>query len=132
MTLSHREKVVSRLFEQLQKAAEIKARARVASEIAADEVIAAAARAAAETVQASPEPEPEPEPELKFEHAPMSAAPPARERTVPAAVKALALALILALAAVGWYYEPWETAPSSAKPKQAPASKLDRELRTSK
>ena len=113
---------MSRLFEQLQKAAEIKARARVASEIAADEVIAAAARAAAETVQASPDPE------LKFEHAP--APPPARQRTVPAAVKALALAVILALAAVGWYYEPWEAAPGSAKPKQPPASKLDRELRT--
>ena len=116
---------MSKLFEQLQKAAEYKARAQVASEIAAEEAITAAARAAAETVQAIPEPEPA----LEFEHAPMRAAPEARQaRPIPAALKALALAIVLAIAAVGWYYEPWLDAPESAQPKHPPASKLDANL----
>ena len=114
---------MSKLFEQLQKAAEYKARAQVASEIAAEEAITAAARAAAETVQAIPATE------LEFEHAPMRAVPGEMQPpTVPAALKALALAIVLAIAAAGWYYEPWLAAPQGAQPKHPPASKLDANL----
>ena len=114
---------MSKLFEQLQKAADFKAQAQLASAIAADEAICAAARSAAESEGLAPEPEPEILAVLD--------APPAPERSsVSAALKAMSLALVLALAALAWYHAPSRDAPDSASPKQPPASKIDRDLKT--